>query len=99
MSHKNQTISNGCRSFCSNDRYAGESLLAISVLESLGRRFIQNSDFRLIRHKNTKSDSKRLVPAALTYLADGLIIGSGAFENYAIALLKIEGVLRSIRVC
>ena len=24
-------------------------------------------------------------------IADGLIIGSGAFENYAIALLKIDG--------
>ena len=32
------------------------------------------------------------MPAALTLsIADGLIIGSGAFENYAIALLKING--------
>ena len=41
---------------------------------------------------NRAGHSKRLVPAALTLsVADGLIIGSGAFENYAIALLKIDG--------
>ena len=41
---------------------------------------------------NRVGHSRRLVPAALTLsVADGLIIGSGAFENYAIALLKIDG--------
>ena len=53
---------------------------------------IQIQIFVLLDTKKTKPDSKRLVPAALTLsVADGLIIGSGAFENYAIALLKIDG--------
>lgn len=43
-----------------------------------------------LKHAIANKDDKRLVPALLTMsLADGLIVGSGILENYAIGLVGI----------
>lgn len=61
-------------SFIHSTGYSGEDLFGDSTLN----------------HSIANKESKRLVPALLTMsLADGLIVGSGVLEGYAIGLVGI----------